>query len=181
MIWSYDADESISFPSGVASPPVLSCHAPAAIVAGARRTARTHRPSLRALEAAEASSSALDPRAKRKAPSDPDQDRRVTRKVIADVDDDDSDTGNDGATTEPATELADDEYESIKAMADADSQVCSHCSQFRIPFSFTSQAATFKPREERTADIRLIFRRDREYVHPDTGKTLDGQWCTVCR
>ena len=38
-----------------------------------------------------------------------------------------------------------------------------------------------KPKEERTADIRTIFMKTTEYVHPDTGKKLAGHYCVVCR
>ncbi|KAF8810837.1 hypothetical protein BYT27DRAFT_7024336, partial [Phlegmacium glaucopus] len=31
-----------------------------------------------------------------------------------------------------------------------------------------------------TADIRTIFKRDKEYVNPETGATEDGHWCTLC-
>ncbi|KAH9177155.1 hypothetical protein EDB89DRAFT_1902405 [Lactarius sanguifluus] len=66
---------------------------------------------------------------------------------------------DDGATTEPAT----DDYESIEAVANAD-----------------DQAIPFIPREKRSADVRLIFRREKERKHPDTGKIQDGHWCKVC-
>ena len=92
------------------------------MVAGARQTTRTHRPSQRALEAAEAASSSSASAhlgSKRKAPSDPIPDCRVTRKIIYDLDDEVADPSDGGATTEPA----EDDYESIKAMADADNLV----------------------------------------------------------
>jgi hypothetical protein len=149
LTWSYDVDESIPFPSGHGSgmDPISSGgHAPATMVAGARRTTRIHRPSQRALEAAEATSSGsasthLGSKRKapsdpvpdrrvpsdlvpdRRVPSDPVPDRRVTRKVVHDVDNDDAEPSDDGATTEPATDLAEDDYESIKSMADADNRV----------------------------------------------------------
>ncbi|KAF8271635.1 hypothetical protein EI94DRAFT_1784145, partial [Lactarius quietus] len=99
---------------------------------------------------------------KRKAPSDDAApDRCVTRKVTIDVD---GDAGGEDTISEPSTEPADDDYEAIKAMADAD-----------------NEAATFKPPGERTADVRVIFRRDKEYIDPDTGKTIEGNWCMLCR
>ncbi|KAF8270572.1 hypothetical protein EI94DRAFT_1798065 [Lactarius quietus] len=64
----------------------------------------------------------------------------------------------------PRTELASDDYESLEAMADAD-----------------NQAVTTKPREECTADIRLLFYCEKKYIHPITGKSLDGHWCKVCQ
>jgi hypothetical protein len=130
IVWTYDEDESIPFPSGSGvHPPSSGGHAPAMMVAGTRRTTRIHRPSQRALEAVEASSSSsasIRPGVKCKAQRDPAPEHRVTRKVVIDSDADDvvADSSDDGATTEPATEPADDDdYESIKAMADADNQV----------------------------------------------------------
>jgi len=125
IIWSYDADDSIPFPldSLFGTRPASSCGpAPAMMVAGARWTTHTHRPSQRALEVAEAASSSsasAHPGSKRKAPSDPIPDRRVTRKIIYDLDEEVADPSDGGATTEPA----EDDYESIKAMADADNLV----------------------------------------------------------
>jgi hypothetical protein len=43
------------------------------------------------------------------------------------------------------------------------------------------QAATFKHRVERTADVRLIFSRDKKYIHPLTREALDGHWCLICQ
>lgn len=211
MTWNYDADESIPFPSGstsVAPLPSSGSHAPATMVAGVRRTTRVSKPSRRVLEAAEASNALLSQRlaAKRKAPSDSLQ-RRVSRKIVINVDDEGADTssgdedasaeGEDvvsededaatnadiddasdgGTTTEPGTS---DDYEALKAMADADNLVCFPPFS-RIAFSLIPQAMTFKTQKERTADVRIIFRRDKEYTHPDTGKILDGNWCLVCR
>ncbi|KAH9168878.1 hypothetical protein EDB89DRAFT_1909080 [Lactarius sanguifluus] len=126
-------------------------HAPAAILAGARRVStRVPHPSQCAVEAAEAASSGstgTHPGTKCKAQSNPNPDCRVTHKVVinlvddvADPDDDGATTepttelaDDDGATTKPATELADDDYESIRAMADADNQVVSVRSWEMIP------------------------------------------------
>jgi len=38
-----------------------------------------------------------------------------------------------------------------------------------------------KPKEDRTADIRTLFLKTTEYVHPDIGKKLTGHYCLVCR
>ena len=143
IVWTYDADEDIPFSSGSASGaqephPSGTRYAPAVVVAGTRRTTRVHRPSKRALEAAEASTSA-DPGTKRKASTDPNSNRRVSRKVVIDLDNDDDDDGDNNDTdckytatdfdvsdfdgADAATEPADD-YELFEAMADADNQVC---------------------------------------------------------
>jgi hypothetical protein len=186
MVWTYDEDESIPFPSGDDSgtDPISSGGlAPATVVAATRRTARIHRPSLRALEAVEASlsSASIRPGAKRKARSDPAPERRVTRKIIIDSDVDSgsdvaADCSNDGATTEPATEPAEDEYESIKAMADADNQVCipssrlncllTHFSGFNLqnssrsysrrPRHFQSQQGTYPSRYGKDSRWELV-------------------------
>ena len=91
----------------------------------------------------------------------------------ADIDD----ASDGGTTTEPGTS---DDYEALKAMADADNLVCFPPFS-RIAFSLIPQAMTFKTQKEHTADVCIIFHRDKEYTHPDTGKILDGDWCLVCQ
>ena len=147
MEWTYDADESTPFPSSTVSGTSSGGPAPATMVAGIRRTMRVHRPSRRAREAAEAeaeveASTSARSRVKRKVPSDADGHPIPVRRKVIDLDDnddndyadnadnDDNDTSHttdhseDGAVTELATEPADDDYEILKAMADADHQVC---------------------------------------------------------
>ncbi len=92
------------------------------MVAGACWTTHTHHPSQHALEVAEAASSSsasAHPGSKHKAPSDPIPDCRVMHKIVYDLDDEVADPSDGGATTEPA----EDNYKSIKAMADADNLV----------------------------------------------------------
>jgi hypothetical protein len=60
IVWTYDTDEDIPFPSGSASGaqephPSGTRYAPAVVVAGTRQTTCVHRPSKQALKAAEAS------------------------------------------------------------------------------------------------------------------------------
>ncbi|KAF8805039.1 hypothetical protein BYT27DRAFT_7213457 [Phlegmacium glaucopus] len=43
------------------------------------------------------------------------------------------------------------------------------------------EALANRPKSDRTADIRTIFKRDKEYVNPETGATEDGHWCTLCQ
>ncbi|KAF8257327.1 hypothetical protein EI94DRAFT_1924825 [Lactarius quietus] len=130
MLWTYDADELLPFPPSTAS------RVPAPTV---RRTTCTHRPSKRALEAAEAeaeteAANALA-HAKHKATTDVNPTCHVTRKVDLDKSDSDSEVevevvaaaddpgdSDDDATTEPSMEPADDNYKILKAMADADHQ-----------------------------------------------------------
>ncbi|KAH8978631.1 hypothetical protein EDB86DRAFT_3090304 [Lactarius hatsudake] len=157
IVWSYDVDESTPFPLDDVTgmhPFFSGGRAPATMVAGAHRTARVPRPSQRARNAAEAttsssstarvprplqcahdaaeataeattssSSASAGPGAKRKAPTATVPSRRVMRKV--DLDGCLADHSDAGATMEPNTEPASDDYESIKAMADADNEVCS--------------------------------------------------------
>ena len=127
ILWSYDEDESLPFPlDGAPTPSSSGSHAPATTVAGIRRTTRVIRPSQRALDAAETSSSIpASAGVKRKARADNSEpDSRASRKVIGGFDD--SDGSEDAPPTEVTTEPEpdDDDYESIKAMADADNQVC---------------------------------------------------------
>jgi hypothetical protein len=120
---------------------------------------------------------------KHKAPPSDDQDngRRVAHKFKTN---EGGDASADGTTTEVATEVAtepaDDDHESIREMADADHRVCLPRPHFQLRSS-SIQAMAYRPREERTADVCLIFRRDKGYIHPVTGKVLDGHWCTVCQ
>jgi hypothetical protein len=38
-----------------------------------------------------------------------------------------------------------------------------------------------KPKEERNADVRTIFKKVAEYIHLDTGKKLTGHYCLICK
>jgi hypothetical protein len=125
MTWSFDADETLPFPSvttpgcGIVLPSLPSS---AGGRAGVRQTTRISRlPScyLNGLDSPSVS--------KRKAPPSDDQDngRRVARKFKTD---EGGDASADGTTTEVATEVAtepaDNNHESIREMADADHRVC---------------------------------------------------------
>jgi hypothetical protein len=146
IVWTYDADEDIPFPSGSTSGQELhpsGRSAPAVVVAGTHQTMRVHHPLKQALEATEASTSA-DPGAKRKASTDPNPNQHVSCKIVIDMDDNDNNDNNDNVDGDntatdfnvsnfDGTEPADD-YEIFEAMADADNQVsiifslelCSH-------------------------------------------------------
>ena len=139
IVWTYDNDESIPFPSkGSASDPPsnsTTMHALATVVAAVRWTTCISWPSwwvLEELEAAELASSApVSSGVKHKAASMLHctmlPNHRVTHKVIDVVSDGDS---NDGTLSHPPTELALDDYESLQAMADADHQVCVYSLSF---------------------------------------------------
>ncbi|KAH9162047.1 hypothetical protein EDB89DRAFT_2080023 [Lactarius sanguifluus] len=135
-------------------------------LASAGPTARVPRPLQRARDAAEATTSSslasAGPGAKRKALTAAVPNCRVMRKV--DLDDDLTNHSDDGATTEPNTEPVSDDYESIKAMADADNEAT----------SFRSE------KTQGSVDILLIFRYQDDYVHPVTAKVLKGYWCKLC-
>jgi hypothetical protein len=207
MTWSYDPDESIPFPLGSTSVNSSTSSAMAALamtVAGVHRTTRVIRPCQCYCKdgAAEASSTHCEQLgAKRKASSN-DLQCCVACKVTIVVDKDpasegETSTGEDftgedeeaasnvdvdrssdsGTTTEPGS----DDFESLQAMADANNEVCSPSLFLITTFLFISQAVMFRSQNEHTADVRLLFRRDREYVHPDTGKILDGHWCLLCQ
>jgi len=38
-----------------------------------------------------------------------------------------------------------------------------------------------KSKEDRTADVRTIFEKTTDYIDPDTGKTLTGHYCLLCK
>ena len=199
--WAFDADESIPFPAGQnAGDHTASSgsHAPDVMGDSIRRTTRLRRPSRRVLDALDAEAACPRPRTTKRKPPQDIPSRRVSRKVVIDVDDDDGndagDSDNDddddsdgdsdnGIATEPASEAMSEEYDTLRAMADADNQVCPSTAPtfVRTLIYVTFQAATFKSKEARTADIRLMFVRQKNYLHPDTGKLLDGHWCTTCR
>ncbi|KAF8266192.1 hypothetical protein EI94DRAFT_1701916 [Lactarius quietus] len=157
IIWSYDQDESIPFPLSGASDSSHSntfSHVPATIVAEAAEAAD--------MEAAERASNTLFHRIsgnKCKATNDLSNSHTPSLiKTVIDVDSNHTSDGHsNGGTMMPVlTEPADDDYESLKAMADAN-----------------NLAVTFKSWEDHTADICIIFCHDREYVHPVRRKTMD--------
>ena len=190
-IWSYDADDSIPFPTGSTStsldslPISASGHAPAMVVASVRQTTRVIHPCHQYQEEEEDTELHLAPTCKsagvkRKAASTLVNHRAIC-KTINVVSDDDCNGESDGGTlSPPPTELASDDYESLKAMADADNQVHAVTPPLSGTFSSKSQAAITKPWEERTADICLLFHHEKKYIHPVTGKYLDGHWCNIC-
>ena len=133
MMWSYDANDTIPFPTdtAVGGDPA----------AGLRRTSRISCPSwcvLKEYESASGAAASTRPATKRKAPHNLNTITcYVSKKVCIDVDDNDDKDGNPssddgGAATEPATEPTSDDYEALKAMANADNTVHS-----LSPLSFT--------------------------------------------
>jgi hypothetical protein len=143
IVWSYDADESIPFPSGDSGTlPVLSGGpASATLVAAVRRTTCISRPCWHFLEAAEEELASSVPArkssgVKRKAASNLPDHSATHKKVINMAIDNAGDdiinmvidnAGNDasdGRTPSlPPTEPMSNDYEDLRAMADTDDQV----------------------------------------------------------
>ena len=153
IVWSYDADDSAPFPSGSTSaslPISASGRAPAKVVASVRRTTCVIHPCHRYLEEDDEAELHSAPTCKTsgvkcKAASTL-VNRRATRKTINVVSDDDSDGESDGGTSSPPpTELASDDYESLKAMADADNQVRSVTPQLSDIYSSNLRLQTPNP------------------------------------
>ena len=175
IIWSYDADESIPFPSGdnAHSSPPSSGHAPATPVTAHAvcQTSHVSRPCQCYLEEdeVESASSTITLKTssvKCKATSDPPS---ATHKIVINmVSDDGSSNSRAPSPSLPPTEPASDNYEVLQAMADTDNQVHSPKLLILLAFSFQLQVLSVRTREQRTADIRTIFRCDRVYIHPDT-------------
>ncbi|KAF8274715.1 hypothetical protein EI94DRAFT_1695843 [Lactarius quietus] len=167
MDWTFNADESIPFPSTKASSGHTSSSgspAHAEKVVGVCWTTWVSCPSWHVHEEVESATSTAATGIcppKCSAPHDS-SGHWVMKKPAINVDDSDS-ASNGSTTTEPATEPALDDYEVLKAMPDAN-----------------NQAVTLKTKADCTADIHLMFHCEKGYIHPDTGEVLDGRWCTTC-
>ena len=91
------------------------------------------------------------------------------------------------STEDDEGELAQDAlaYHATKAMGDTDRQVCLYVFSFPAGDSSRSsplpQFLSRRHKIDHTADIRTIFRHDKNQVNPSTGKVEKGNWCTVCR
>jgi hypothetical protein len=71
-------------------------------------------------------------------------------------------------------------YTSLKAMADADHDVSYLFMRLYSSKPNFTKAIHAKSKDDATADIRTIFRRDKENKNPDTNKTEAGYWCKLC-
>ncbi|KAH8994295.1 hypothetical protein EDB86DRAFT_3078140 [Lactarius hatsudake] len=139
IIWSYDVAELTPFPldditgmhlffSGGCAPAMMVA---AKVTTSSSSTPCVPRPLQRARNAAKATAEATTSSslastglgAKRKAPTATVPSHRVVRKV--NLDGCLADHSDNGATMEPNTEPASDDYESIKAMADTNNEMCS--------------------------------------------------------
>lgn len=182
--WSFDADESVPFPpeaqnlvgasdgGGAAPTPQVSAE-------GIRRSARAFCPSRRLLEAVEVSSTGptatrgAHQGAKCKAPHGS-MTRCVARKIVVDVDrcsssevpDEDNpstdtaqDSGNDNDAMNPSDLTSDANYDSIKAMADADHKVRHLCTSVQI---FTGYLGSKLQNQKRAYERHLHYLRTRK-------------------
>jgi hypothetical protein len=142
--WSFDADDSIPFPSGDASGDASGGRIssgdgePAVPTAALHWTTRVIRPAQHFRNGAKSDSSAptSTPLAIKRKVSCKNPAHCVTQKVTIDVDDEDSKDSNAnsddrGTTTEPVTEPTSDDFEALRAMADADIRV-----RFPLPLTF---------------------------------------------
>ena len=124
MTWSYDADDSIPFPTdtAVGGDPAAGLHQTSCISCPSRCI-------LKEYESASGATASTRTATKRKALHNLNTiTHYVSKKVCINVDDDDNKDGNPssdngGAATEPATEPTSDDYEALKAMANADNTV----------------------------------------------------------
>ena len=128
--WAFDADESIPFPAGqnagnhTAS---SGSHAPDVMGDSIHRMTHLHRPSWHVLDALDVEAACPHPCMTKCKPPQDIHSRHVSWKVVIDVDDDNDDSNgdsNNGIATEPASEAMSEEYDTLRAMADADNQVC---------------------------------------------------------
>jgi hypothetical protein len=46
--------------------------------------------------------------------------------------------------------------------------------------TFYYQALSSRPKSDRTADVRTVFKRDMKHVNSDSGALQDGHWCMIC-
>ena len=128
--WAFDADESIPFPAGqnagnhTAS---SGSHAPDVMGDSIHRMTHLRCPSWHVLDALDVEAACPRPCTTKHKPPQDIHSQHVSRKVVIDVDDDDDDSdgdSNNGIATEPASEAMSEEYDTLRAMADADNQVC---------------------------------------------------------
>lgn len=142
--------------------------APAVLVAGSRRSARVSHPSKRLVnpDNAERASSSKRPRTRKILVYD--SEVEGDGDVVEDMEDvEELAVGSDDATGDTDVDLddeAEEAYASTKAMGDAD-----------------RKALSKQTKTDRTADIRTIFKHDREHINPDTGNLEDGHLCTICQ
>jgi hypothetical protein len=92
-------------------------------------------------------------------------------------------TEEDGGGHPDDVEQVEEAYRATKAMGDTDRQVrLQFCATYVESNSFPSlQFLSERRKIERTADVRTIFKLDKNRVNPSMGKVEEGNWCTVCR
>ncbi|KAL0958654.1 hypothetical protein HGRIS_014979 [Hohenbuehelia grisea] len=177
--------------------------APARLVAGARRSSgRVSRPSARLIDPENAESSHQARKRKQDAaePAATSSNRRVVRKVVVDSDDEPTSRLNnlraattdveqhDDASSNPAETdgppLTDTDFNLSDGVIDVDASDTSNPEAAYATTKAMGDAdradADQRPKQERTADVRTIFRRDENRINPDTGKVESGHWCSIC-
>jgi hypothetical protein len=178
-----------------------STRVPAVKLAGARCSQRVSRPSAKVLNPNNMVSR------KRQAADDPNRTASSRRRVLSpattsDHDTDVDDASQDDAAVRSASNLIDSEYEqegvvdedtddgvikayeATKSMGDIDRQVrvfqlSSRSARVHLNVAQTTQY--IRSKDERTADVRTIFKRDKTSLNPDTGEVENGHWCAICQ
>ncbi|KAF8465779.1 hypothetical protein DFH94DRAFT_698702 [Russula ochroleuca] len=72
-------------------------------------------------------------------------------------------------SSDSSDEDAEANYTSIKALGDTDCKVC---------YFFNLK---YRPKTERTADVRTVFTADSNHLNLDTGKPEKGHLCMLCK
>lgn len=188
--WYNDADDEMPLPTPALvmtekapiHPLFQSSSIPGIKVAGSRCSNRATRPSARAIDPdnAEALASTTGKRV-RKAPV---LSCRISRKVVeSDHQTSQSDSGSHGSLTEQdqdgeGTDHIED-FNRLQMMADTDHAVC-------VPIIFVTSNSTIDfqalnscSKSDRTADVRTIFRQDKEHKN-ESGAPQPGHWCKIC-
>lgn len=187
--WFHDPDDDMPISphpesSSKALPPgprtldsFIGSHRPATVVAGSRRSGRPIKPSAKVREAASSAipakrsgTTTMPPATKRPLVS------ATSSSTIGDNDgggddnndDDDISTNKDesfvaNSDDEEAKE-AEEAYQQIKAFGDADRDVRKSLKK-----------------DERTADLRMIFTEEKGHKNAHTGESEDGWWCNICK
>ena len=171
--------------------------AAAVVVAGSRRSGRTMRPSTRltdpdnAMNGPRSSSNSVTTRTqngmtqKRKAAS-PASSRRVIRRVVNSEDEGEAPItdgeGGDTEALESDAEATAVEFEALQAMADVDHAVSVSAQDYWYTLMSLPPLQAIRGRnvQDSTADLRTIFKGEKQYNNPDNGKIQDGHWCKVC-
>jgi len=155
--------------------------APAVMVAGSRRSGRVSKPSKRVLDANNAEREELPKRPCVRVTTN-----KTTQAI--DLPDRPADSGNESegagdmdveSVDQKAAEAA---YLATKAMGDQDRKVCCYISASQCKnLIFTLKILFARPKSDRTADVRTIFKRVEDHINAATDELEDGHICTICQ